>query len=1142
MNANRSRHTLAAACALLLSVCTQSSVAQDRLERIQYNNPGLVVDLGVGLWAWPLPMDYDRDGDLDLVVSCPDKPYNGTYFFENPTPKPVDGNPRDPSTLDPRPSTLPVFKPSVRIAHGPSNVQVSYIDGEPVVMTPGKIYVDFREHQFANPIELPLPAKIDPQYKRIRANQWKLVDWEADGDLDVIVGIGVWDDYGWDDAWDENGNWTNGPLHGFVYLIENLAITKGERRGVSPPMSPDNKPPTPLPDDTPWPDLLGPRPIFAQPVKLTTNDGNPIDVYGMPSPNLADFDGDGDLDLICGEFLDGFTWFENGGERGLPIFADGVRLTYLPQTEEERKWHEMVKETRDVMRLDLQMITPVAVDWDADGDIDLISGDEDGRVAVLENRDKVEQRQPVFHGRRYFKQEAGDVKFGALVTPHSTDWDADGDEDLVCGNTAGYLGVIENLGFRDDTPSWDEPAIIALFEPQSAHILRPRPLRHQAGRSGSIQGPCEAKWGYTAPYVADWDNDDFVDLIVNDIWGKVVWYRNYEELLHRDPLNGPARTHRLANPIFEKHYPVVVAWTEDPKGPAWNWWTPDDGELVTQWRTTPCVLDWNKDGLNDLVMLDHEGYLACFERSKDAGLANADSLPNDSEPDESTLPWADFRVLPPKRIFKIHGPCEFDARHRPVGDKQDGLLRLNANRAGASGRRKLHFVDWDGDGLLDLLVNSVNVNFLRNVGADDEGFTWFSDEGPLDDRVLAGHTTSPTTVDWDANGIPDLLVGAEDGYLYYKQNPRAKDQGEPNAQINPNAHGSQPVGLNALDELPPGVLSREFIYQDAPFPECHAATIEETPAGLVAAWFGGTREGDKDVGIWVSMHSRGQWTEPEEVADGVQHATLRYPCWNPVLFQQPDGPLQLYYKCGPSPSTWWGMLTESEDHGESWSWPRRLPETILGPVKNKPVLLENGELLCGSSTEHDGWTVHFEITPDAGRTWERIGPINSGEEFNAIQPTILQHADGRLQILCRSKEQRITTSWSEDNGRTWSKMTETELPNPNSGVDAVTLDDGRHLLVYNHTRRSAGEPRGRSLLNVAVSEDGENWHAAIVLENEPGEFSYPAVIQSADGLVHVLYTWKRERIRHVVVDPSQLELEPISDGVWPGLPQAGQPE
>jgi predicted neuraminidase len=107
-------------------------------------------------------------------------------------------------------------------------------------------------------------------------------------------------------------------------------------------------------------------------------------------------------------------------------------------------------------------------------------------------------------------------------------------------------------------------------------------------------------------------------------------------------------------------------------------------------------------------------------------------------------------------------------------------------------------------------------------------------------------------------------------------------------------------------------------------------------------------------------------------------------------------------------------------------------------------------------------------------------------------------------------------------------MSLTSLPNPNSGIDAVTLKDGRQLLVYNHTTR------GRSPLCVAVSKDGKMWDAAVVLENEPGkEFSYPAVIQSHDGKVHVTYTWMRKRIKHAVVDPGKLKLTPIQGSEWP---------
>jgi len=344
------------------------------------------------------------------------------------------------------------------------------------------------------------------------------------------------------------------------------------------------------------------------------------------------------------------------------------------------------------------------------------------------------------------------------------------------------------------------------------------------------------------------------------------------------------------------------------------------------------------------------------------------------------------------------------------------------------------------------------------------------------------------------------------------------------------------VPLCAADQ--PGVVKSEFIFESAPFPSSHASTIDGTEAGLVAAWFGGSYEKHPDVGIWVSRHEAGEWTPPVEVANGVQYVDgdgkeHRHPCWNPVLFQPIRGPLMLFYKCGPDPQSWWGMLTTSTDHGQTWSVPRRLPEGIDGPVKNKPIQLDNGDILAGSSTEYDGWRVHFEKTSDLGRTWQRIGPINDASMFNAIQPSILTYPDGRMQILCRSREQRISQSWSSDGGRTWSKMTATDLPNPSAGTDAVTLTDGRQLLVYNHTIRSGPSPRRREMLNVALSEDGEKWFAALELENQKGEYSYPAVIQTADGLVHATYTWQRKQIKHVVINPAELELREIEDGVWP---------
>lgn len=332
-----------------------------------------------------------------------------------------------------------------------------------------------------------------------------------------------------------------------------------------------------------------------------------------------------------------------------------------------------------------------------------------------------------------------------------------------------------------------------------------------------------------------------------------------------------------------------------------------------------------------------------------------------------------------------------------------------------------------------------------------------------------------------------------------------------------------------------GILVDEFIYDTASFPSCHASTIAETPQGLVAAWFGGTHERHPDVGIWVSRHLNNTWTDPVEVTNGIVNDTLRYACWNPVLYQVPDGDLLLFYKVGPNVAGWKGFMMTSKDQGATWSTPKELPEGFLGPVKNKPVLLSNGQLLCPSSSEHDGWRVHFEMTPDHGKTWTKIGPINDGKAYKVIQPSILLHGNGKLQILCRSRNRALMQAWSDDNGLTWGPLTPTGLPNNNSGTDAVTLQDGRHLLVYNHVLPPGNEAKGpRTPLHVSVSKDGKKWYAALILEDSPiSQYSYPSVIQSKDGYVHIVYTWRRQRIKYVKIDPSQLTMVKIKHGEWP---------
>jgi len=982
-------------CAGRLTPAAVAAENQYKLQPLQYNNPGLVVDLGVGLWAFPLPLDYDGDGDMDLLVGCPDKPSSGTYFFENPS-------------QDPK-QKFPVFKPGVRIGNGYHFMMLSQVNGEPVIMKPGKEYRRDKKtgrFNFSKPINIPADSNPNRTAKgRTRGNMWRYVDYDGDGDHDIIVGAGDWSDLGWDHAYNRNGVWRNGPLHGYVYLMANEGTDA--------------------------------KPQYSSTARRIQAGGGDIDVYGWPSPNFADFDGDGDLDLLCGEFLDGFTYFANTGTRKQPSYAAGVKLTAA---------------NGQPLKMHLQMITPTAIDWDADGDLDLIVGDEDGRVALVENTGKLRDAAPVFSSPRYFQQQADTLKFGALATPFVYDWDNDGDEDIICGNTAGSIGMFENLGTAENgLPKWNAPKLLNV---QTA--AGNKPFRVMAGPSGSIQGPCEAKWGYTTLSVADYDGDGDGDIIYNSILGRVELLINNNGVL--------------------KPQPLQTGVQELP--PAWAWWQSPANSTLTQWRTTPLCLDFDGDKKLDFVMLDQEGYLTLRRSGKSA-----------------------------ERVF-------VDENNKP--------LQLNPGTCGRSGRVKLAMVDWDGDSRLDLLVNSENATWYRNCETRGGKFV-LKKIGNLARRNVAGHTSSPAVCDFNNDGKPDLLTGSENGRIYHIAHADC-------IQFTAQQTAARPP-KSATQAKFPGFVREEFIFGKTSFKQCHASTICQTTRGMVAAWFGGTKEGAKDVGIWTSYHDGLRWSSPIQAATGVQHDKLRYPCWNPVLYQPPgDAPTLLFYKVGPNPREWWGEMMVSYDRGRSFTGRRRLPEGIDGPVRCKPVLTADGKtLLCGSSTEYKGWRVHFESVPLVGgmpaEPWKRIGPINDASKFNAIQPTFLTHRNGQLQVLCRTKESVIASSFSSDNGKTWSKLTATDLPNPNSGVDAVSLADGRHVLVYNPLTSGDNGWGTRGQLSLAVSADGKKWQRVCDLEKEKGaEFSYPAVVQAADGLLHITYTFKRQKIKHVVVDPARLQL------------------
>jgi len=613
-------------------------------DRISFGRGKTCGWLGGGFHASADAADLDGDGDLDLVVNYlrgghPNWTQGGLHLYYN------VGT-----------SRKPVFMHIAKIDELTPHPQLVDYDGDGVLdVVSGE---GWRRNLGTNARPVLGPRQ---SFGKVKGLVTRVVDWDGDGKRDIIAGTSSRETY-WPKGkwWGEpyppftpRGVWKGGPTVGHVWFYKNTGTDE--------------------------------KPEYADGVQLAVPDGAVL-VYGKATPTVVDWDGDGDLDLICGEFLDAITFFENVGTRTRPKLTYGRPLTL-----------------GDEPTAIGCIICPVAVDFDRDGDYDLIVGGEDGHVTYIENVGG--PKKPRLANERYLPQLAAPLKAGCLAVPVSCDWDDDGDMDIIAGDSYGFLDYFENVG------TTAEPAYAPMVRLEAGG----RTIRIQAGYNGSVQGPNEAKWGYTCPEAGDWDGDGLKDIITCSIWGHHILFRNI----------GEKGKPRLAEGKF-----IEVEWpSAEVPHPPWFWWRPVGKQLVTHWRSRPEMIDWNRDGLMDYVSIDHEGYMALYTRFRDGG---------------------GLKLRPGARVF-------LDEKGNPV--------RLNAKFGGSSGRRKIALVDWDGDGDRDIIANSSSAMWYENVGSDAK--TKFIARGNLTPYVFTGHSTAPEPVDWDGDGKLDLLLGAEDGNLYY---------------------------------------------------------------------------------------------------------------------------------------------------------------------------------------------------------------------------------------------------------------------------------------------------------------------------------------------------------------------------------------
>jgi hypothetical protein len=600
----------------------------------------------------PLVFDFDGDGDKDLLGQLSMVPERTVYFYEN------RGDAIQ-STFN-EPTSVRSSNPIKRCR------QIEDINGDGFIdaVSTGGYYSNIREYGFENWVQIEFFSGSDAGQiiNESRSRSWYIFDWDGDQVRDVIIGCGYWKEYGWSNAHDENGNWTNGPLRGWFYFCKN----QGTNRNFK----------------------------LSEPVQIKTVDGNNAEVYGYANPILIDINNDKKPDLISGEFLNHIYIFKNISSSEIPVFHPRRQL----------------ETTEGIFEAEYQANSVFACDYENDGDIDIFIRGENDSVGYLENTGLLNKsNMPIFEPVRYLNCFTDYLVSGQLPAIDMYDWNKDGKLDLIYGDSPGHLGWYECL------KSYPE----LQFKQRKVFRANGGKIRITAGFMGSIQGPAEKKWGYTVPCAGDWNRDGFPDIIFNSIWGRVSWFENQALVLNGfDMLKGKKK--------------VKVQWPGPAPKPEWRWWDPEADEWSTQWRSSVQIIDWDRDGLEDVAALDHEGFLVLHRRYK-----------------------KDDRLYlgPAERIFL---------------DYEGNPWQINPHKPGGCGRRKFVFADWDNDGDNDFIVDKSdmggNVVLYKNI--TDDKAPRFVLYDSLADIVVAGHSCSPEVFDLENDGQLDLLLAAEDGHFY----------------------------------------------------------------------------------------------------------------------------------------------------------------------------------------------------------------------------------------------------------------------------------------------------------------------------------------------------------------------------------------